>query len=103
MRILMWKHPYDRRHGGDFKLIDLVSAKILMEDCLCNGQEYIIPDVNNPEMYYTLAKDDEGQVTYAHTEYGWFKPQLMQYDDIDKKIYKARKSINNYFFKREEY
>lgn len=98
----MWKQPYDSRHGGDFKVRDLVSAKIMMENCLCNGQDYIIPDVNNPEMYYTLEKDKDGQVIYSHTEYGIFKPQFMQYDDIDKKIYKARKSMNNYFFRRED-
>lgn len=102
MKISMWKQPYDSRHGGDFKVRDLVSANIFMEDCLQNGQDYIIPDVNNPEMYYTLEKDKDGQVIYSHTEYGIFKPQFMQYDDIDKKIYKARKSMNNYFFRRED-
>ncbi len=101
MKISMWKQPYDSRHGGDFKVRDLVSAKIMMENCLCNGQEYIIPDANNPEMYYTLEKDTDGQVIYAHTEYGWFVPKLMEYDDIVSKIYKARKSMNNYFFSRE--
>lgn len=100
-KISMWREPYDGRYRGDFKVRDLVSAKIFMGDCLQKGQDYIVPDANNPEMYYTLEKDKDGQVTYAHTEYGLFKPQLMQYDDIDKKIYKARKSINNYFFRRE--
>lgn len=53
-------------------------------------------------MYYTLEKDKGGQVTYAHIEYGLFVPKLMEYDDIESKIYKARKSINNYFFRRED-
>lgn len=102
MKISMWKQPYDSRHGGDFKVRDLVSAKIMMENCLCNGQEYIIPDANNPEMYYTLEKDNNGQVTFSHTEYGIFKPIFIEEDDIERKIYKARKSINNYFFRRED-
>lgn len=100
MNVTMWRRPFDGRYSRDFKVRDLVSARIFMEDCLIKGQTYYIPDANDPEMYFTLEKDNEGQVTFAHTQYGLIV-ELTEYDDIDRKIYRARKSINKYFFTDE--
>lgn len=102
MRISMWNQIYDKRYNGSFKIRDLESVKLFMSDCLCKGQEYIIPDVNNPKMYYTLEKNNGGHVLFAHTEYGPFNLKLMQHDGVDKKIYSARKSINAFFFKEND-
>lgn len=32
-----------------------------MKDCLCKGQEYIVPDLDDSNMYYTLEKDKNGK------------------------------------------
>lgn len=102
MKISSWKLIFDTRFKGAFKVRDLESVHMFMKDCLINGQEYTVPDVDNSSMYYTLVKDSDGQVIFAHTEYGMFTPIFMQYDNIDRKIYKARKSINAFFFRRED-
>lgn len=49
-----------------------------MKDCLCKGQEYIVPDLDDSNMYYTLEKDKNGKVTFAHTEIGWMIPVFVE-------------------------
>lgn len=99
MRITHWRQPRDPRYQQEFKVRDLQSAKIFMEDCLVDGQEYIVPDIRDPNQYYCISKE-EGTVRIGREEYGEFLPLMMHDDDMEFRIFKARASINQYFFTR---
>lgn len=103
MGISIWKVPFDNRYNGDFKIRDYVSVEIFMKDALKEGNCYAFKDVNDETMYYSVEKSKEGQAIFAHTKYGdgILPPVVWEYDDIIKKIYKARKSFNQYFFTEE--
>lgn len=102
IKVTMWRNPIDTRYNGDFKIRDMKSVEIFIKDCI-QIENYEFKDVKDSTMYYNIMKDKEGRLTFSHTKYGdgILPPIIMEYEDIPKKIYKARKSVNEYFFNKD--
>lgn len=103
-RVRFWLIPIDTRYKSSFKIRDSRSVQLFIEQTLRENEYYTIKDLNDKTMYYTIILEETGRLSLGHTKYGngILPPILMTYDNIPQRIFKARKSFNEYFFKRDE-
>lgn len=95
MNIIMWQIPY-----SGFKVKSFADAQTFKKKCLVENMEYVIPDVDSSGHYYIINREDSADFALiGHGEYGKpFEPLFTHMDSDGRFLYRARKSINNYFF-----